>query len=425
MSTGRRVMRIFWGMASQVFASAISLALTIFTARAVNAEEYGVFSLALTAAFFATGLIRSLTSEVLVFRHSSASGQERERLTSAALSASVVLGLVTAVTSLVAGLILSQTLWFLLAAAILGLVLQDNVRFALMAQGRSRDATLLDAAALAATVGLLVVATHFGGINTFVMAWGGAAWIAAIVGVAMLRPKIRFDAARQWVGIGGHQAKFFAGDFLVTNVVSTVSVFFIALLLGAAAAGQIRAASMLVLPILLLTRGMILAVASEANRLVADGKISAVRNLGIVMSGSSVLVAAAWIPIVMLLPSHILVMLLGDSADGAAAVFPYVAIATAAAGLAAGPNIILKAAGQVRTALLGKFLALPFALGGVVALSMLAGVAGSQLGLALGELTRSVWGLCWAHRWLKSAASSDSQLPPNKRKAQVESFEKG
>lgn len=400
--------RILWGMSSQMFASSISLALTIFTARSVSAVEYGIFSLALTTAFFATGVIRALTSEVLVFRHSSATGVERDRMTSACLSACTVLGLCMALLTLGVGLVLSSTLWMLVAASLVGLVVQDNVRFVLLAHGRTKGATLLDALTLLGTVGFLILATLLDDINWFVVAWGGAAWVSAIFGLIMLRPKLRFRNALEWVGLAWAESRFFASEFLLTNAVSTGSVYFIALLLGAVAAGQVRAASMLVLPILLLTRGMILAVAAESNRLIANKRFGAVRKLGLLMSISSVLITVVWIPLVSVVPREALVFLLGDSAEGAASVFPYVALATAAAGVAAGPNLILKSAGQVKTTLVGKIIALPVAAGGVIFLSFTAGVAGSQLGLAIGELIRAAWGAGWAASWLKKQPSLSS-----------------
>jgi O-antigen/teichoic acid export membrane protein len=402
--------RVFWGMSSQIFASAISLALTIFTARAVSATEYGLFSLALTTAFFVTGMIRAMTSEVLVFRYSSATGANRERMSGECLSAGIFLAIVVALLTLGVGLLTSSTLWILVAAALVGLVVQDNVRFVLMAHGRTKGATMLDGLTLVGTVGFLVVATLLGNINWFVVAWGGAAWVSAIFGLLMLKPRLRFRNARAWGSFAWAESRFFAGEYALTNAVSTGSVYFIALLLGAVAAGQIRAASMLVLPILLLTRGMLLAVAAESNRLIADRRFASVGKIGYVMSISAVLITIVWIPLVIVVPAEVLVFLLGDSAEGARAVFPYVALATAAAGVAAGPNLILKSAGQVKTTLLGKIIALPVAAGGVVLFSLTAGVAGSQIGLAIGELLRGAWGACWARTWLKRQ-SGVSQKP--------------
>lgn len=406
MTKFSRVKRILWGMSSQVFASSISLALTIFTARSVSAVDYGVFSLALTSAFFVTGLIRALTSEVLVFRHSSATGEQQSLATSACLSASAVLGLSAALVTLMIGMVMSSALWMVVAAALIGLVLQDNVRFVLMAHGRTGHASLLDASALAATIGFLVLASFLGDLLWFVCAWGAAAWFSAFVGLFLLKTRLSFANAKEWIAVAGGQPKFFAGDFLLTNVVSTGAVYFIALLLGAVAAGQIRAASMLVLPILLLTRGVILALAAESNRLIAKRQFRSVRNLGILMSASSVLVTVVWIPVVELLPLDVLAVFLGDSAQGASDVFPYVALATAAAGLAAGPNLILKSAGRVRTTLLGKIVVLPIAAGGVILLSLSSGVAGSQLGLVLGEVSRTIWATCWVGSWLRKESVS-------------------
>ncbi|MFC9770253.1 MULTISPECIES: hypothetical protein [unclassified Pseudarthrobacter] len=395
-------------MASQGLASAISLVLTIFTAREVSAEAYGVFAVALTSAYFIQGLIRALTSEVLVFRHSAAEGEDRDALTSACLSASAAYGAVFSIIAVVAGIVLNDSFWIAFAFALLGLVVQDNFRFVLMAHGKSKLATILDGIALIASVALLLAASVYGELTAFLLAWGSASWIAGLVGFALLKPRLRMRNLRAWHKMAWHESKFFASDFMLTNAVSTGAVYFIAIMLGAVAAGQIRAASMLILPVLLLTRGLILTVASETNRLVAARKYKSVRNIGLALSGASVGITLLWIPIVWLIPISWMEFLLGDSAQGAADVFPFVAIATAAAGLAAGPNIILKAAGRVRTAFTGKVVALPLSVGGVVTLSVIAGAAGSQVGLAVGEAARAIWGWAWAASWLKSRVSEEA-----------------
>lgn len=396
------ILRVGSSAGSQVLASIGSLILSLIVAQRVSAVDYGVFAIIFATSALTVGVVRSLTSEVVMFSDPRTSASAQRRLLSNATSASVLLsfgaGAVIALIGVALGA--SGAPLLVLAAAIPALTGQDHMRFSLIWQRKSTSALFLDLAnVVALTIALITVGAD--NLETLLWVWAACSYATWIAGLALLRVAVTPRRARDWINAEWRAGRFFLGDFLATNVLSIGSVYLISLFASVSDAGAVRAAQTLLTPILLITRGATIALSPEVRRLADRGSNRRLIQVGAGFSLATILAAGLAVVIVLVVPREAVESLLGESSTGALAVFPYAAVATAMLGVAMGPGLVLRAIGRVNRAFRSKVITLPLAGIAVVAGTVLGGGAGSQLGLALGETLRGALNWSEVASWKK------------------------
>src|SRR4051812_2074570 len=96
MNRGKASWRLLSGIAAQVTASCATVMLTVAAARGLSAKDFGFLALALSLVALGVGVVRGWCAEPLVFRERQARARPPRDSAVAALSATVLLGLLVA-----------------------------------------------------------------------------------------------------------------------------------------------------------------------------------------------------------------------------------------------------------------------------------------------------------------------------------------
>jgi O-antigen/teichoic acid export membrane protein len=244
----------------------------LLVARSVGAVGFGAFSLAYVAYGFALNLSRGLSSYPLQVRFSDADIPAWRRAVASSSGTALVAGVATGIVALVAAALLrGQTGGALLGLGLTlpGLLLQDSWRYAFFVLGRGSRAFVNDGVWAATQVPaiLWLRATHEGNVFWFVVAWGGAATVAALVGPVQAKLLPSLQGTRQWLSQHRDLGIRYTAASLVTSAATQVRSLVIAGLLGLAVVGYVQAATTLMGPFMVLFYGIGLVTVPEGVRI--------------------------------------------------------------------------------------------------------------------------------------------------------------
>lgn len=335
--------RVAWGTGDQIVVSLSNVLVVILVARAVDPTSFGAFTVAMEGYFLALCISRGMASDPLTTTHAADSDADLALASGTgagvALMGSLGLGVILAVIAVTLGGIAGS---HLLALAILlpGLVIQDYARFALIVRRDVRGAFLNDLLYVVVEVPLLVVVTVAGqGSVALLVAWGAAAYIAAIVGlrqagIALARPV----GVREW--LHRHRAvwPFYLLDNLLLRVSSLVLFAVLAIAAGFAEVAGLRAAITVFAPMAIIGRGIVSVVTPELAR--RRSQPDRVRRYALLLSAALTPLPLLWGVVFSVLPDGVGEALLGESWEGARSLLIYAAFFNAtsmfATSLAAG-----------------------------------------------------------------------------------------
>jgi len=397
--------------------SLTNVALTIMVARSVSADEFGTFSLLFATYLVCITLVRGLTSEPLLVRFSAAEPTTLSRAVSQSSGATVVaaLLLVLVLTAVVLATGLVPELPALIFLATLpGLLLQDHWRYALLAAKKPHKALANDVAwALAQLLAVTALAlTDRLTLVLLVLAWGGAANVAALVGLLQVRVRPRMCRAAQWLREQGDLAGRYAAEGFAFQGANQATVFVVAAVAGLAAAGSLRAAQTMFGPLVVLTLGIRLALVPEAVR-ATTRSVRRMTRLVFAAAGLLTTVTAAWSIAVLLLPNAAGEALLGSSWALAVPLLVYVAVDRLANATIIGPFLGLRALADSRRSLRARMVVSALAvLGGVVG-ALVDGARGAAIGAAASSLVSiAVWGFAFFHALAHHRAGRTDEAQP-------------
>ena len=341
---GRAVLRIGWGLADQAVSSLTNFMVSIYVVHMLGAVQFGAFTLAYVTYGFALNASRGLATDPLMIRFSSTSLRRWRRAVASCTGTATAIGLAAGLCVVVVGMFLggrAGAAFLALGLTLPGLLLQDSWRYAFFALGRGGRAFLNDLIWAIVLLGALLFMRASGHVSVFwfVLAWGGAAAVAAAVGLfqAGVIPKL----LRAWTWLSQHRdlgPRYFAVG--VSSSLSTQArAYGISLMLGLAAVGYVQAATTLMGPITILFLGMSMVILPEAARvlhrsprrltlfcvLVSGGLAAAALTWGVVLMVAvprgvgGWLLGPIWRPAYPLLVPAILVVIgLGTSAGASA-----------------------------------------------------------------------------------------------------------
>jgi len=258
--------RGIWIAGDEGISSLTNFGLSILVLRSVSTADFGAFTITYTAYAFALNICRGLVGEPQLVRHSHVEMDEWRETTKQAVGTALVLGVVGA--ALLLGVVpilsaiggeLSVTAGTLLPLAILlpALLVQDAWRYAFFAIGKPSRAFFNDLVWGISQAGLLFLVFHDGDRTAaaLLVAWGGAAALAAVFGLfqAAMLPR----PLRAWAWLVRHKdlGPRFAAEFIVDRGSSQLMLFFVAGISGFAAVGLISAARVALGPINFLFAG--------------------------------------------------------------------------------------------------------------------------------------------------------------------------
>jgi O-antigen/teichoic acid export membrane protein len=393
--------RYGWGLADQIFSSVTNFALGILVAHFVSLSKLGVFSLAFAAYLVALGFARAIASEPLTVRHSGSDRTDWLHATRRATGAALATGLSFSCICLIAALLAPEGLdrsLAMLGLVMPGLLLQDCWRFAFFAGNQSGKALANDlvwAGALFPTLGVLFVGDP-PEVWAIILAWGGAATLAALVGSLQCSVAPRVSGTISWLRQNRRLIAPFLAEFAM-GYGAGQAILFAAGAISLEAAGTLRAGQLLLGPYFVLLMGTRIAVLPEAVRIAENS--AALRRMTILVAIFLGGAAIAWGTFIRLLPDSVGETLLGAAWDPGRNVVLALAFASAAAGLILGGEVGLRSVVAIKRSLRSRVVTGILVLLGGIGGVLLHGAFGAAVGTALATWVAAGW---WWSEFLSS-----------------------
>jgi hypothetical protein len=391
--------RVGWGVADQALSSATNFGLTVAAARGLSREAFGAFGLAFTAYTFALGVARAIGGEPLLIRYSKIPESSWRSGVRESAGAVLMLGLVGTVAGLIAGSFAGGPLrsaFFALAVVLPGLLLQDAWRFAFFASGRGRAAFMNDlvwAGVQFAALLILLVLAPSSSVGPLVLIWGGAATVAAAIGVLQSRAPPAIGRSVEWWRRQRDLVPRILGEFAAVSGASQAAIFGVGALAGLSAVGAIRGALMLMGPVNIVVLGMSL-VAIPENVGLLKKSVSALRRGTLVYSVGLGALAATWGCLVLLVPASVGKAVLGETWTSARSALLGVILWQIGLAISVGPVASLRALAAIRRSLRVRLLVAPVLVAGALGGATLGGARGASLGLGITNLVAAaIWWL--------------------------------
>jgi O-antigen/teichoic acid export membrane protein len=382
---GRR--RAGIGIVDQLLYSFGNFALTVVVAREVSAAAFGTYSLIIATYLISVAIVRGLTSETLVVRFSAADRSSWRDAARDATGASLVLGVVLGALMVAASFFTHGSLattGLTVGIFLPGLVLQDTLRFAALAHGRPALALVNDATQAVVQFGALAVLITSGNTKVWqlVSAWGGAAYVAALVGALSLRLAVRPFGVFAWFRAHGDLAGKYALDDLASQGSQQVTVYVVAGAAGLTDAGGLRGAQTVFGPPSILNVGVQAAVTPELVRILRTSTRrlhSAVLYLGLGLAA----VGAVWGVLALFIPDRFGHQLFGDTWAQAQPLLVFFVVAQTTNGFRVAPMAGLRALGAANRTLLARSFVIGVGLIFQVAGAVLDGAHGVAVAIAI------------------------------------------
>jgi len=371
--------RARWGIVDQVVSSVTNFAIVLVAAREATPREFGVFSLALALYIFLLWVGRSLVAEPFVVRHGATPPAGRREAAQAAVGAAVAVGLASAVVLLVIAALWRSSggVLFAMALAMPGALVQDAYRYVLIADGRARAAAGNDSVWFAVQLVAVVILLAVGRASAtnltvaFAVGAGCAAFVASRQAGVGPRPTVW----RQWLRDHGDLGVPFLLELVSVNGTTQLTLVGLGAVAGVVAVGELRAATLLFGPAMVLFAGVFLIGMTEGVRMRShspDRLATLVVGLATVTS----LATLAWGVTVALLPDGVGTAVIGDHWRTARRLVAPVALLTAANACILAVGVGLRALAAARSSLRARLWSAPVVL--------VAGLVGAGVGDAEG-----------------------------------------
>jgi O-antigen/teichoic acid export membrane protein len=400
------VRRAGWNVVDQAISSLSNLAVSLLIARAVDETAFGGFTIAFAIFSLLTGLSRAMVTFPLGVRFANASPDRFAFAAASATGCSFALSVVAGVSCLAAGALIGGApgaALTALGAVFPGLVLQEAWRNVFIAAGRA-SAAALNSAFWAVTQLIAVWALLALGeptVGPLVLAWGGAAVAAALLGVFQARILPRPERAFGWLwenrGVSGYAGYEFAtvqGSYQVTLLI-------IAAVASLEANGALRGAQVLLGPVTMLVAAMVRFAVPEFSRRRATLTAREWYLGAAGFAGVGGIVSLVWGLIFVFTPDWLGYQLLGATWPGARDILWPTIIANIALSLSTGPYTMLYAMDRAKATMgvhtLFAPLVLIFGAGGAA----IDGARGAASGFALAYFVAAP---LWWHQLRREAA---------------------
>jgi O-antigen/teichoic acid export membrane protein len=390
--------RLSWGIADQGMSSLTNFLLSAFVARSLGAAQFGAFSLAYVTYGFAINASRGLAIEPLLIRFSTTSLPTWRRATAGATGTALVVGLVGGILGLAVAPLIGGTTgqaFLALGLTLPGLLLQDSWRYAFFALGKGQHAFINDAVWAAVQIPALVLlkVTGHGQVFWFVLAWGGAAGVGAVVGSLQAKVLPSLTSAAQWLARHRDLGPRYLVENTGTNSVAMLRSYSVTSILGLSAVGDIQAASVLLGPFNIILFGVSIITIPEGARVLRNSPHRFPLFCAAVSTGL-VLLAVPWtVGLLIAMPHGLGQLMLGNLWRAAYPLVIPTSLAVMASCAATGANLGLHALGAARRSLRGVLL--------TAGLVLVSGIVGALLAGTEGTLYFTVaaaWvgnGICW------------------------------
>lgn len=397
--------RIAWGITDQALSSATNFALALLVARSVDVSSFGMYSIAFASYLVVLGVSRSLFTQPYMVRVAALPDTDRRRAAQrAVIGGAILVGFLSAAAFGIAASIFEGTTRNTLlafAVAMPGLLLQDAWRFIFIGSGRPAAAALNDLVWALCQVGFVaaVIGTGTSGVAMLVLAWGGAASIAALVGFVQAHLWPDHSGALAWLRRHWDLGGPFLGHFGLTHGTDQVTIYGISAVAGVAAVGAIQAADVLVRPLNFIAIGASVATFPEGVRLRDRSTRALLYGMGAV-SGALVLATLGLGAVLLLLPDPVGEQLLGENWAVARPILIFILAQRLFFGASQGPRMGLQILGAAGRALRTQMVLGPIGLGAMLTGAAVAGPIGA---VSAGAVAMFLAGGAWWWQFLVAA----------------------
>lgn len=380
--------RVSWTAADQVASSLTNLALTYAALRATDLEGFGAFSLAFGVYLLVLAVSRAVASEPLVVFHAADEPSAR-RAGAASLGVAVAAGVLAAAGLAVAAVVLPPRLapaFAAMAVVIVGLLLQDALRFVFIASARPALAFANDV--LWGVVGIvaLVAVARVSDSTTFaILAWGAGAAVACGVGLAQAGTLPDIVGGVRFVHAHRDAAWRFVTEALLERGSATVAIVAVGALGGLAALGALDTARLLLQPVLVIVIAVRAFAVAELGRAARRGP-ARLRRAVTALVGVLTALTGVWTLLLLALPAGLGQRLVSDEWSAARGLLVLVGLQVALRGAAEAWRAGLRARHDVRTGLRARLVQAPTFVAGAAAGAAWAGARGAAWGMVAASL---------------------------------------
>ncbi len=314
----------FVAIGDQAVSSISNFVAVAITANVATAGQFGQFSLAYAGLLLFLGAQRALIGETLLVRYS-AEGAVDTAVRRGVLGASVLVSAAALPLLLAGGFIADQPsrlIWLVIAASVPFVLLQDTLRYLFICEGRPWRALLIDGVwAVLSIASMALVASTSGTVWAVVACWGAGAAAALVLGLLLGRVLPALRGGMRWLSANRNPGLRYLGEFSALNASNFVVLYLLALPLGAAGVGALRAAQLLFSPLNTAFSAIKMAVIPE---LVRSRGTALFRRRLIETAAVVAALAGVWGTAVMFLPASVGTLVLGATWEGASALrLPY------------------------------------------------------------------------------------------------------
>jgi O-antigen/teichoic acid export membrane protein len=386
--------RAGWTFADQAVCSLGNVVITLLVARSVSAVAFGGYGLAFTTYVLVQGLSRALGSDPLVVRFASRPQKDVVAASGAALSAALLVGLVSTVVILGSVPLLPHGLRGIavaLALVLPALTLQDASRFVAVVHRKPRVALLNDAVWTLASASAVFLIARSGDPSPALLlaAWGATALLGAAVTLRMLGAPARLRAGWDWLTAHRDLSLPFTAQFLLTVGVGQLLVFAIALFGGLVSVAGVRAAQAVFGPVYVIVMGSTIAGLPELVRLSRRGTRPLLAGAAGITT-ALVVTAAGWGAVIHLVPGAVGLSLFGHSWRAAEPLILPVTLVAVGSAVVQGAAIAIRARGGAVNALRVQCVVAPVTVGLGLTGAVTDGARGALLGCFVANVVSAV-----------------------------------
>jgi len=344
--------RVSWTVVDQVLSALSNVVLSILVARSFDAAGFGAFSTAFLVFSLLVGVTRAVVGEPLQITFASADPGNFRAAVRSALGAALLIGTLSGLIAVGAGLALagqSGEALIALGACLPGLLVQDTCRMAFFSSGRPRNAAAIDAlwTVLMFAVLSVLLTAGISAIWVPVATWGAGALAAAIVGTVLLRAAPRLRGAIGWMLAQRRLTGYLLAEYVLGQGIAQVGILMVAVIGSEAGVGALRAAQVLLGPLNILgAAAFMFAVPEIARRPSMSQRTKGWITVGV--SASMATATAIYCGILLFIPDSLGEKLLGDTWTGAQAVLLPMCVLSFSAALATGPVATLYGIGLAK-----------------------------------------------------------------------------
>jgi O-antigen/teichoic acid export membrane protein len=394
--------RAVWNLIDQIISSVTNAALSFLVARSVSDTAFGGFAVAFTVFALLVGAIRAGATSPLGIRFADRDPSTFRRAAASATGTAAAVGLVAGAGCVVAGIAIggvSGPALLALGVVLPGLLVQESWRQVFFAQGRPAAAALNDVvwgvAQFAAVAALLL--TGHGTVGPLILAWGGAAAAAAVLGARQARTVPALRRARSWLREHRDLTGYTVAEFATLQGVQQAALLVIATIGSLEAIGALRGVQVLLGPATILgTATLNFTIPEFARR---RGSLTRRQWVTSALGTSTVIavLTASWGVLFLLAPGEVGHALLGPTWPDTSSILWPTVLGQIGATLGVGPAALLYAMDRARVTLLVHSVYAPLVFIGGIGGVLLGGAFGAACGFAAAFwLVLPLW---WLRFW--------------------------